>query len=656
MIRGLFLAILVMFPYGKSFGQTGADTPIQDSIRMSIEDQVIQGNYDSATLILNTRKEHSSYDQVLGRIIENEQDSYADYVRFYESATKRVRIDYRGLKDFLATQVKPPASGTDLDLDYVWLKWYETENAANGLLDIDLANKINAQAKDYIAQFTGDSDDLQRAQLLADMHQLRVWHIGGNIDAGYELSRANEKISRSLQDTTMLALTSFHVLNYLYRKRDLKGYIELAEEIYTLDGAQTKRSPYYYINIENLLGAYSFMGGEDEKSLLLANELHENLPTRYQSYFSYLEILETVEERSGVKQEIFKKFGVSGISELVTKLNRNAEGKTDSEAGWRLAQRSARLLVREGEKEAAIDYIQKTVKTLQDAYSTDLSRAIADYETDLINKEKEQEVALEKEKTKTSIVIAGGTGLLLVLAIMGYLQKNKQNREISEKSEEVARQRDEISKQNEEKELLLKEIHHRVKNNLQVISSLLDLQSRGIEDEEALATFMEGQNRVKAMALIHQKLYQNENLATIDFAEYAKNLMKELSAVYPMASGVKTSINTSGNSQFDIDTAVPLGLILNELISNAYKHAFNEQNSGVLRVSVESLGEGKHQMTVSDTGSGLPDGFDFMKAKSLGLRLVRRLAKQLYGKLDYEFEEGSQWKVSFVDFRNSEKV
>jgi two-component sensor histidine kinase len=199
-----------------------------------------------------------------------------------------------------------------------------------------------------------------------------------------------------------------------------------------------------------------------------------------------------------------------------------------------------------------------------------------------------------------------------------------------------------------EKELLLKEIHHRVKNNLQVISSLLDLQSRGIEDEGALATFMEGQNRVKAMSLIHQKLYQNENLAAIDFKEYAELLIVDLATIFKKTDHIQVEVNGHGNTLYDIDTAVPLGLILNELISNAYKYAF-EEVSGKISVVIQSLDSGEHQLTVSDTGGGLPEGFDFLKAKSLGLRLVRRLAKQLYGRVDYTYDHGSSFVIIFRD-------
>ncbi|PIQ47159.1 MAG: hypothetical protein COW03_16500 [Cytophagales bacterium CG12_big_fil_rev_8_21_14_0_65_40_12] len=230
--------------------------------------------------------------------------------------------------------------------------------------------------------------------------------------------------------------------------------------------------------------------------------------------------------------------------------------------------------------------------------------------------------------------------LLLIIAIAILIQRGRQK---------LRKANGIIEKSLSEKELLLKEIHHRVKNNLQVVSSLLDLQSREIDDEKTQATFMEGQNRVKAMALIHQKLYQNENLATINFEEYANMLVGELGTIYNKKADVNTVVNGGSTSEFDIDTAIPLGLILNELISNAYKYAFNNGEQGTLSVSINSLGEGKHQLTVEDNGGGLPDSFDFQKAKSLGLRLVRRLAKQLYGSVEYSNIGGAKFVVNFTD-------
>lgn len=297
----------------------------------------------------------------------------------------------------------------------------------------------------------------------------------------------------------------------------------------------------------------------------------------------------------------------------------------------------------------AFEYSQRAKAISEEINDKARTEAIAkmttEYETELVEAQntslRDSQKAQEAElRQKNFVIYAGVIGLVLIMGIAVVIYRSRLNLKKANQT---------IEKSLSEKEILLKEIHHRVKNNLQVVSSLLDLQSRGIEDEEALATFMEGQNRVKAMALIHQKLYQNEDLATINFAEYAENLMKELATLYPSAKGVKTNIVSNGATEFDIDTAVPLGLILNELVSNAYKYAFEESGRGELNVSVEALGEGKHQLTVSDSGAGLPEGFDFEQAKSLGLRLVRRLARQLYGSVQYIEESGAKFVVSFSE-------
>jgi len=323
-----------------------------------------------------------------------------------------------------------------------------------------------------------------------------------------------------------------------------------------------------------------------------------------------------------------------------------------SDAGnvrFRLALAQANLFSRLKQFEKAYEFSQLAMEISEDindqAKTDAIARMSEEFETERIEAQNDllresQRAQASQLKQQNYLIYGGAVVLLLIVIVAVVIYRSRLN---------LKKANETIEKSLSEKELLLKEIHHRVKNNLQVVSSLLDLQSRGIEDEEALATFMEGQNRVKAMALIHQKLYQNEDLATIDFAEYAENLMKELASIYPSAATVKTSIKSESEAQFDIDTAVPLGLILNELISNAYKYAFEGNGSGELNVSVQSLGEGKHQLTVSDSGAGLPEGFDFKKAKSLGLRLVRRLSKQLYGSVTYSYEAGAKFVIIFTD-------
>jgi len=200
-----------------------------------------------------------------------------------------------------------------------------------------------------------------------------------------------------------------------------------------------------------------------------------------------------------------------------------------------------------------------------------------------------------------------------------------------------------------EKEVLLKEIHHRVKNNLQVISSLLYLQSKNIKDKETLEMFQDGQNRVRSMALVHERLYGSQDLARIDLAEYVRNLTSYLFRSY----GVNTNaieLKISADDVFlDIDTAIPCGLIINELVSNCLKHAFPDGREGEIRIEFDSDGDNKFTLLASDNGVGFPKDLDFRDMESLGLQLVNMLVNQLEGTIDLDTSGGTAFKIRFTE-------
>jgi two-component sensor histidine kinase len=199
----------------------------------------------------------------------------------------------------------------------------------------------------------------------------------------------------------------------------------------------------------------------------------------------------------------------------------------------------------------------------------------------------------------------------------------------------------------EEKGLLLREIHHRVKNNLQIIISLFNLQSHYVNDKKALLALKEGQDRIKSMALIHERFYQNDGLSKIDFDDYIKRLVENLllsSGIKP--ERIKTHVEADKIS-LDIDTAVPCGLIINELVSNSLKHAFGESNSGTLSVSLRYISESMVRLIVSDDGIGLPEGFDIEKYDSLGMQLINALSNQLDGKLTLAPGKGTTFTMDF---------
>ncbi len=188
----------------------------------------------------------------------------------------------------------------------------------------------------------------------------------------------------------------------------------------------------------------------------------------------------------------------------------------------------------------------------------------------------------------------------------------------------------------EEKEALIKEIHHRVKNNLQIISSLLYLQEADVKEQKTLEILKESQNRIKSMALIHEQLYGLSDFSRIDFGVYIHDLTSNLFNSYgidPLCIGLKVKTDPIN---LDIDTAVPLGLIINELVSNSLKHAFPHGEKGILNIGFHAPSKEKRILTVSDNGIGLSTYQNEKKPASLGLRLVKTLVSQLDGILETE--------------------
>ncbi|MBF0319658.1 MAG: PAS domain S-box protein [Nitrospirae bacterium] len=197
--------------------------------------------------------------------------------------------------------------------------------------------------------------------------------------------------------------------------------------------------------------------------------------------------------------------------------------------------------------------------------------------------------------------------------------------------------------------MLLKEVHHRVKNNLQIISSLISLQSEAITDRYLLGIFKDTQTRIRAMALIHDKLYKSTNMSRLNFAEYIQDLLAELYATYEnYINNVALKVDIDPDLDIDIDIAIPCGLIINELITNSIKYAFTGRNDGVIRVSFSRREDGKYAFSVGDNGVGYPAETNFRTSKSLGLQLVNDLiTRKLKGTIDIDTTYGTKYDMEF---------
>jgi two-component sensor histidine kinase len=259
--------------------------------------------------------------------------------------------------------------------------------------------------------------------------------------------------------------------------------------------------------------------------------------------------------------------------------------------------------------------------------------------------------------------IVGGAGLLLsILVILYYRSCIQQSRKVlfQAQKQKLRSQQKEIklkfnnmskmlqekdfqlhqkNKLLEEKEMMLiekdwifKEVHHRVKNNLQVLISLLNSQTATLKDQSALSAIQESQDRVQAMVLIHQKLYQSDNVSRINMPSYISDIVTYLQETYNLCQPIRVRLEVEPN-ELDVSQAVPLGLIINEAITNAFKHAFPKGRSGTVSLSLNCLEETTYQLTIKDDGIGLPVGYEPAHSRSLGMKLLHGFSRQLGGEL-----------------------
>ncbi|HEY6161897.1 MAG TPA: PAS domain S-box protein [Bacteroidia bacterium] len=206
-----------------------------------------------------------------------------------------------------------------------------------------------------------------------------------------------------------------------------------------------------------------------------------------------------------------------------------------------------------------------------------------------------------------------------------------------------------------EKEVLLKEVHHRVKNNLQVISSILNLQSSYVKDKNTLAMLKESQNRIKSMAFIHESLYQTKDFSNINFSEYVTNLSRNLVHSYEMSEGNIALALDIDNVFLNLDQSIPCGLIINELITNSLKYAFRGRKKGLITVSVKKKGDDM-RISIADNGVGLPQKVDYKNTESLGLQLVVTLTEQLNGKIKLERNKGTKFTIAFKQMQIKTRI
>ena len=309
-----------------------------------------------------------------------------------------------------------------------------------------------------------------------------------------------------------------------------------------------------------------------------------------------------------------------------------------------------------GDYKNSYDYLIKIKKINDSLASLDKKRLLQSNELNYFIEEKEKEVLKKDQIIKQNekvILIIIIISLVIILLIGIYIIKNnrKKRTEIEQMNKSISRKNKTIKASLKETEMLLQEIHHRVKNNLQVISGILSLQNSNITDEKSKQLLAESQDRIQAIALLHKTMYQNDNFNVVDFKTYINELITYIKQTNKNVNKDIIVTQEVENINFSIETAIPLSMLINEIITNCYKHAFTNLENGEIFISIRKDTSKKYLLIIKDNGIGLPKNYNENTTKSIGFDLINGLSEQLEGILTFNSNNGTEINIEFKDIK-----
>jgi len=337
----------------------------------------------------------------------------------------------------------------------------------------------------------------------------------------------------------------------------------------------------------------------------------------------------------------------SGMTGVLARAKRAAADERHGPRDRSLLYRNiADYLAFTGDYQKAFYYRDKYIQIYEEIKEKQRDQVVLDMEAKYEAEKKDAQLKLltleaEKKAQQTRLYSYLALAGLVIAGLIGFFwYKNR------EKNKLLTRQKVKLEENVEEINLLLREVHHRVKNNLQVVTSLLNIQQRSITDEKALEAIQESKNRIESMGLIHRSFYQNKNLGEINSREYIQNLVEQIFTSYQTDQDrIQLDIQVA-DLYLDMDTLVPLGLIINEMVSNSLKHAFAAKEPGKLSIALDKREE-KYQLKIADNGAGLEDMAQLERSSSFGLKMVKAFVKKLNGSLTLLPTDGTTFQIEF---------
>ena len=598
---------------------------------------IVQENKDSALAYL-PKVGDANYRAVLSRIILDKA-SVKDYKSFLEKSMFFGKNQNAILNKFFERRIDYPTSNRTVDLEFTKFKASQIELIANEL-ELKDANKESQRLKKYLDGIQDKkSNEFKIAKLYSELHTglLEMIQMDPN---GKKKALKNADLAMKLNDAYLSLKFRDLVLSYFISEGDFDGYVAGCEQSLKIERELPQRTPLYETTIAHLLDALIF---KTEKSNAyienLLMELYNSPSYHYQSFSLIAKYISHLPKNDANALRFYEIIDTKNVGEFCRKLIALAKNKVNDNELAFLYHECAVACYYQGDYGEGFALGNDKTSLIKSIYSSELSQTIADYQTQEVAREKEFKVQQEKAKGRFYLILALVVLFFLLISIYLIVITVKKSRILAIR--------------NKEKEMLVKEINHRVKNNFQLVNSLLEMQSKEISDEETIKKLNEGQSRIKAMSLIHQKLYQTEFLGLVDFVDYTQQLAQ---LMLEMVHFDKIKLDLKANDiQLDIDTAIPLGLILNELFTNSLKYALRNEEGEFVHIEINKLNHHNFQLVYTDSGKGFVD-FQPIQETGMGMRLIRSLVRQLHGTLQTPQSGESTFKIEFKDKKGRKEI
>jgi len=608
--------------------------------RVQSERYILENKTDSALFLLEglSKDTNYAYLNTLTDWCKNKNRNNSTIIKLVTHFSDVLEFRTLIVDEFINKYVTQPIDDNQLDSNYFQLKAYQMNHLFN-IGETHKSDSIYQFISSYIDKFEQLNPDqsLDYYKFEENKYLITLAYIAKDTASFRKIHEENLEFEKQHHSTSLIITNREHQLLYLFLKHDINTYIVVAEELLNLYYNEDSTSLEYYNHHLKLIDLFVYQS-EQSPSPILEEKIYNLLIKVYNSPYYQLQSLSlsyfvqffhSYPTTSIIGQKILTLYNVDDLPQLCYKLLdqiNKEENKIRITTDYNIITRALEI---NGYLKEALQVNRQLNNLLKERYTEDLSNSLSILK---VKQEKERNKhSLQLEKNKQNYYLVLVLVLIIILTILFWASKQQKKKNLL------------LEKSENEKTLLLKEIHHRVKNNFQIAIGLIDLQFKDVEDVHTIELLDEWKGKIKSMIIVHQNLYQNDNL-TVHLDHYIHQIIEDIKFIYSSIQ-CQSSIEIDSNHQLDIDTAVNLGLILNELVNNAYKYG-TVNNS--LNLSIKSTIKGNHvKIHFSDNGMGFANITNISENNTFGIQLIEQLIKQMNGDINYKNDNGAQVILNF---------